>query len=199
MSQELNDYFRYNRTPSTNTFSPDIPQYSAGDQFRASASRGVNDSLITGLLPDTLAMASARSNDEASGLKPLTEEEFNARGYNYYGEMFKYKPKETPSQTQLRFNRFTRQYIQNIETSNNDGFGQVAANFVTEFGAGMAGDLPIAFIPYANVANTASKASNALRVGWRTASQQAIAKQSARQTAYMEAFESGSIKLPSLC
>lgn len=192
MSQELNDYFRYNRTPSTNTFSPDIPQYSAGDQFRASASRGVNDSLITGLLPDTLAMASARSNDEASGLKPLTEEEFNARGYNYYGEMFKYKPKETPSQTQLRFNRFTRQYIQNIETSNNDGFGQVAANFVTEFGAGMAGDLPIAFIPYANVANTASKASNALRVGWRTASQQAIAKQSARQTAYMEAFESGS-------
>jgi hypothetical protein len=195
MSNELNEletYYNFKNESKTTQLPTGMSLYSTGEQVATSFSRGVDDSLLIGLLPEVIGMATATSNDKKSGLKPLTPDEFKDQGYDYFGDAFEYKIGETPSATQLRFNRFTRQQTDQTVTSNNTGAMQPLLNFGAEFAGGMAGDLPIAFVPYANVANATAKAANAMKVGWRTASRQALRNQTKRQAAYVDAFESGS-------
>jgi len=195
MSNELNEletYYNFKNESKTTQLPAGMSLYTTGEQAATSFSRGVDDSLLVGLLPEVIGMATATSNDKKSGLKPLTPDEFKDQGYDYFGDAFEYKIGETPSATQLRFNRFTRQQTDQTVTSNNTGVMQPLLNFGSEFVGGMAGDLPIAFVPYANVANATAKAANAMKVGWRTASRQALRNQTKRQAAYVDAFESGS-------
>lgn len=195
MSNELNEletYYNFKNESKTTQLPSGMSLYSRGEQSATKFSGGVDGSLIVGLLPEAIGMATATSNDKKSGLKPLTPDEFKDRGYDYFGDAFEYKIGETPSATQLRFNRFTRQQIDQTVTSNNTGVMQPLLNFGAEFAGGVTGDLPIAFIPYANVANATTKAANAMKVGWRTASRKALRDQTKRQAAYVTAFESGS-------
>lgn len=169
-----------------------VAQASSFKQLGTSFTRGLDEALISGQLPNVLARNKARSLDEASGLKPLTEDEFNNRGFNRYGSAFKRDADETPSQTQLRFDLFLKRMYSQEVTSSGGGAMQTVANFGAEFAGGLTGDLPIAVVPYAGVAARIGTAGKALRVGWKQASAQAAMNQSTRAAAYETALASGS-------
>lgn len=169
-----------------------VAQASTFKQLGTSFTRGLDESLISGQLPNVLARNKARSLDEASGLKPLTEDEFNNRGFNRYGSAFKRDADETPSQTQLRFDLFLKRMYSQEVTSSGGGAMQTVANFGAEFAGGFLGDAPIAVVPYAAVSARIGTAGKALRVGWKQASAQAAMNQSTRAAAYETALASGS-------
>ena len=169
-----------------------IAQASAFKQLGTSFDRGLDTALISGQLPNVLARVKARSLDVENGRNPLTEEEFNKKGFNRYGSAFKRNENETPSQTQLRFDLFLKRSRQQEITSSGGGTLQKVANFGAEFAGGLTGDLPIAVIPYAAVSARIGTAGKALQVGWKQASAQAAANQSTRAAAYEAALASGS-------
>ena len=169
-----------------------IAQASAFKQLGTSFDRGLDTALISGQLPNVLARVKARSLDIENGREPLTEEEFNKKGFNRYGAAFKRNKNETPSQTQLRFDLFLKRSRQQEITSSGGGTLQKVANFGAEFAGGLTGDLPIAVVPYAAVSTRIGTAGNALRVGWKQASAQAAMNQSTKAAAYEAALASGS-------
>lgn len=98
-----------------------VTQYGGLRQLATSAGRGLDEALISGQLPNVLARNKAKSLDEASGLKPLTKDEFDKKGFNMYGGAFEQDADETPSQTQLRFNLFLKRSQQQEITSSGGG------------------------------------------------------------------------------
>lgn len=169
----------------------DVAKAGTLEQLGEAASRGVDESLIAGLLPDVIARNKAGSADREQGLKPLTQDQFNEQGYSMYGDAFEYDATETPSQTQLRFDRHTQRSLSQ-QTTSGGGTVQKIANFGAEFVGGFAGDLPIAAVPYAAVASRTATAGKALRTGWKQASQQAAAQKAKKAAAYESALASGS-------
>jgi hypothetical protein len=168
-----------------------VATYGVGKQLATSFKRGVDDSLIAGLLPDVIARNKARSLDMEQGLKPLTPEEFKTEGFGMYGSSFEHESEETPSQTQLRFDRFVQRNTSQGITSNG-GTAQTVANFGAEFMGGFVGDAPLAVVPYAAVTARVATAGKALKTGWKVAAQQAATKQTLKSAAYEQALASGS-------
>ena len=175
----------------TQTLPTDVAKAGTLEQLGEATRRGVNESLVMGLLPDVIARNKAGSADREQGLKPLTQDQFNDQGYSMYGDAFEYDATETPSQTQLRFDRHTQRSLSQ-QTTSGGGTVQKIANFGAEFVGGFAGDLPIAVVPYAAVASRAATAGKALRTGWKQASRQAAAQQAKKAAAYESALASGS-------
>ena len=164
---------------------------SFGTQVKTSFKQGLDDAVFTGVLPDVIARFKAGSLDEAQGLKPLTKDQFDSRGYNFYGDDFKYDPNETPSQTQLRFNRFVGRIMDQQDTSGG-GVAQEIVNFGANLTTGMIGDAPFAVAPYGIVASRISTAGTALTKGFGQAARQTAARQATKAAAYQEALASGS-------
>jgi len=162
--QEQLDRYRLSQTIDRSTALPDNTIYSATEQMGSSASQGFDDSLVFGQLPEVIKKVSAGYFDKNNNLEPLTDEQFEQKGYSIFGEDFKREPAETPTQTKYRFER----YVQTRVNQQNVGGGgklQTAANFAAGFAGGFAGDLPIAFVPYAAVASRVSQATNAVTKG----------------------------------
>ena len=169
-----------------------VTQYGGLRQLATSAGRGLDEALISGQLPNVLARNKAKSLDEASGLKPLTKDEFDKKGFNMYGGAFEQDADETPSQTQLRFNLFLKRSQQQEITSSGGGTLQKIGNFGAEFVGGFLGDSAIAVVPYATVSARIGTAGNALQVGWKQASTQAAVNRGTKAAAYEAALASGS-------
>ena len=170
----------------------DVAQSSSFKQLGTSFTRGLDEALISGQLPNVLARNKAGSLDRASGLNSLTKDEFNKKGFNMYGGAFNYDADETPSQTQLRFDLFLkRKYSQEVTTSGG-GTLQKIGNFGAEFVGGFTGDAAIAVVPYAAVSARIGTAGKALQVGWKQASTQAAVNQGTKAAAYEAALASGS-------
>ena len=155
---------RLARTINRSTTLPVNTVYSATEQMGSSASQGFDDSLVFGQLPEVIKKVSAGYFDKNNNLEPLTDEQFDKKGYSIFGEDFKREPAETPTQTKYRFER----YVQTRVNQQNVGGGgklQTAANFAAGFAGGFAGDLPIAFVPYGAVASRVNQATNAVTKG----------------------------------
>ena len=182
---------RLDRTINRSTTLPDNSVYSATEQMGSSASQGFDDSLVFGQLPEVIKKVSAGYFDKNNNLEPLTDEQFEKKGYSIFGEDFKREPAETPTQTKYRFER----YVQNRVNQQNVGGGgklQTAANFAAGFAGGIGGDLPIAFVPYAAVASRVNQATNAMTKG-ATIARAAQVKTAATKASQLEsAMASGS-------
>ncbi len=178
--------------PSNTRRLPNVKEVASfGTQVKTSLKQGLDDAVFTGVLPDVLARNKAGSLDEAQGLKPLTKDQFDSSGYNFYGDDFKHDPKETPSQTQLRFNRFVGRVMDQQNTSGG-GILQEIVNFGANMATGLIGDAPFAVVPYGVVASRIRTAGTALRRGMGQAAKQTAARQAAKAAAYEEAVASGS-------
>lgn len=174
----------------TTSLPTEVAQAGALEQVGESFKRGVDTSL-GGLLPDVIGRNIAGSEDRKQGLKPLTQKQFEEQGYGVYGDAFEYDATETPSQTQLRFDRYVDISLSQ-QTTSGGGTLQKISNFGAEFLGGVTGELPLVVVPYASVAGRVSTAGQALRVGWKQASQQAAAQQAKRAALYESALSSGS-------
>jgi len=182
---------RLARTINRSTTLPVNTVYSATEQMGSSASQGFDDSLVFGQLPEVIKKVSAGYFDKNNNLEPLTDEQFEKKGYSIFGEDFKREPAETPTQTKYRFER----YVQTRVNQQNVGGGgklQTAANFAAGFAGGLAGDLPIAFVPYGAVASRVNQATNAVTKGAAIARAAQVKSAATRASQLESAMASGS-------
>jgi len=173
------------RLPRVNEIAP------FGTQVKESLNQGFDEAVITGQIPDVLARFKGGSLDAASGLKPLTKDQFDSSGYNFYGDAFKHDPKETPTQTQLRFNRFVKRAVSQEDTSGG-GVVQEVVNFGANLTTGMLGDSLFAAAPYAIVSAGIKNAGVALTKGMGQVSRQSAIRQATKAAGRERALASGS-------